>query len=492
METAMGALSGSTIYILTVLWSISVFRGRCDFDANGHAINGVVGRLTWASLTQSGVTLDRNAIMSARIMIVTMLSYFIIQGPSFQYIQQPLSAVARIGERNFALAAIIICAILLVLYFLSNLFFVDLFSLRFSLAKEMADDKMLSKRILFFIRKFRIYEDQLMVSADQAASRTVEDLRDPVQAAAGIVGAFANNHREAREPPRHDEPYAERRDVVVNNLPLGPLAPIEMEPPRARARPRHLQVDDAPPVKPRRDSEEYERGRVRFDVQGQAEFAEPENDDIEQPEPPRDDDNAPPKRKHAEKIVQPIDAPSPGVERMRRQLLAPDAKVFSSNQFVFWVKALLLLGIGVLFSVVFCEAAVTASSDLSRRTSAHPFYVSFIFFPIAINISELLVAIGVAGRRRRHFTTFTFANLYNSATLNNLIGLGVFCLIVYTRNLGWTFSAETIATLITSCAVGLLASLVRTIPLWVAGPVGALYVVSLVVFRFLEHYANWT
>jgi Ca2+/Na+ antiporter len=325
-----------------------------------------------------------------------------------------------------------------------------------------------------------------MVAADQAASQTVEDLRDPVQAAAGIMGAVANNRRDALEP-RSDERNG-RGDVVINNIPRGPLAPIEMEPPRARMRPRHLQVDDAPQVKPHRDSEEFDGGRVRFDVQDHADAA---NEDIERQEPPRDDE-APPKRKHAEKIVQPIDAPSLGVERMRRQLLAPDAKVFSPNQFVFWVRSLLLLAIGVLFSVVFSEAAVTASSDLSRRTSAHPFYLAFVFFPIAINISELLIAFGVAGRRRRHFTTFAFANLYNSATLNNLIGLGVFCLIVYTQNLGWTFSAETIATLITSCAVGLLASLVRTIPLWVAGPVGLLYIVSLVVFRFLEHYANWT
>lgn len=155
METAMGALSGSTVYVLTVLWAFSLYRGRCDFDANGQAINGVSGRLRWASLTQSGVTLDRNAVMSGRIMIITMLSYFIIQGPSFQYVQQPVSAVARIGEQKFALAATIVCAIILLSYFASSLFFVDLHSLRFELAKEMAEDTTLQKRISF-VRLFPI------------------------------------------------------------------------------------------------------------------------------------------------------------------------------------------------------------------------------------------------------------------------------------------------------------------------------------------------
>ena len=161
METAMGALAGSTIYVLTLLWVLALWRGRCDFDESGAAINSVAGRLTWASLTQSGVTLDRNALIAGRVMCATMLSYFIIQGPAFQYVQQPVSSLARVGERNYALAAAIVCAILLAAYFLYSFFFLAMSELRMSLAKELGEERLLGRRIKFVRTSIDYFQSNL-------------------------------------------------------------------------------------------------------------------------------------------------------------------------------------------------------------------------------------------------------------------------------------------------------------------------------------------
>ena len=255
-------------------------------------------------------------------------------------------------------------------------------------------------------------------------------------------------HRKPRIQQLEDEENQNQREEPAKAEPEGPLAP-EVEEPRRRQR-REVSV---------------EMERV--------------------PE-------APPKRKHAEMVVQPIlDAPVPAVERMRQKLLAADA-VSDPHPALFIAKAILLLLFGLALSIIFADAALTASTDLSSRLNAHPFYVPFVAFPVAINVADFFVSFSVAARKRRTFTTLAFANLYNSATLNNLVGLGVFCLTVYLRGLGWTFSAETCATLLFACCVGLLGSLARTIPLWVGFPVAASYVLSLVAFRFLEHYAKWT
>lgn len=145
----MGALTGSTVYLLTLLWVVSLWRGRCDFDSNGEAINGVAGRLTWASLSRSGVSVEKETLIAGRVMIMTIFSYFIIQGPAFQYIQQPVSALARQGERFYALAAFIVCSILLVAYFFYTFFYPTMAKLRLELAKDVSEERMLRQRIQF-------------------------------------------------------------------------------------------------------------------------------------------------------------------------------------------------------------------------------------------------------------------------------------------------------------------------------------------------------
>lgn len=349
-----------------------------------------------------------------------------------------------------------------------------------------------------FISKFRVYESQLGSLADPDSTRAVEELRNPLRAAAGMWGAHigAEQPNVAVENPPAAAPVRRRHGAeVIEMQPIREhLAAVDAVP--VRARPRHLQIDDPPAEeqhqKPPREEDEDDSIRIQR--------ARVSRDSIERMRYERDDDvdpeaiprNRPPKRKNAEKVVQPIDAPSIAAERMRQKLLAADSAIIEPNVPLFWTKSILLLAFGIFCAAIFSDAAVTAAADFSRRSSGHPFYISFGLFPLAINIPDALIAWGVAGRKRRHFTTFTFAHLYNNATLNNLIGLGVFCFVVYVRGLTWTFSAETIAILISTCSVGLIGSLVRNVPLWTALPIALLYGLSLVIFRFLEHYAKWT
>jgi len=113
LSVGMGTLAGSTIMLLTVPWAASLWVGRCDMNEFGEAKDKV---LTSTSLTRNVVSVDDDTRVNARIMLGTSLSYFIVQGVAFYYIQHPDSPPAEKMEGYFALAGMIICFILLIAY----------------------------------------------------------------------------------------------------------------------------------------------------------------------------------------------------------------------------------------------------------------------------------------------------------------------------------------------------------------------------------------
>lgn len=147
--------------------------------------------------------------------------------------------------------------------------------------------------------------------------------------------------------------------------------------------------------------------------------------------------------------------------------------------------------IGTAVVTVFSDPMVDSISAFSQYSGFPAFYVSFIVTPFASNASELISSLMFAMKKRKVNSSITYAQLYGAATMNNTLGLGVFCAMVYFRGLSWSFSAEVIAILVAQSVVAVLA-MRRTIPMWMLIPSVILYPLSLALVAFMESpVINW-
>ncbi len=106
----MGTLAGSTIMLLTVPWSLSLFVASCDLNDLGEAIEKT--RTRW-SLTRTGITVDADTRINARLMLISCISFFVVQIVAFFYL---FSGNATSVEYPYAVAGFALCTTLLVAY----------------------------------------------------------------------------------------------------------------------------------------------------------------------------------------------------------------------------------------------------------------------------------------------------------------------------------------------------------------------------------------
>ena len=137
LQIGMGTLAGSTIMLNTLIWGISVFLGRCDIvhgETRDRTCTMPLSSLrAWR---QSGVTVDHDTLWNARIMVTVTLSYFIVQGVAFAYLSDPDGTTAQSVEGWCALAAFVVCVVLLALYCTYQLLNPKLQEKKIALARE--------------------------------------------------------------------------------------------------------------------------------------------------------------------------------------------------------------------------------------------------------------------------------------------------------------------------------------------------------------------
>lgn len=85
-----------------------------------------------------------------------------------------------------------------------------------------------------------------------------------------------------------------------------------------------------------------------------------------------------------------------------------------------------------------------------------------------------------------------WAQLYGSATMNNLLCLSVFLALVYVRGLTWDFTSEVLVIVIVCIVMGVFGSLRTTFPLWTCFIAFVLYPFSLVLVYILDYWYGWS
>jgi hypothetical protein len=84
VSVGMGTLAGSTVMLLTVAWGGSLWVGRCDLDGfTGKAIQKQCSHGLADSFANTGVTVDGDTTLNARIMIASCLAFLAPQAAAF-------------------------------------------------------------------------------------------------------------------------------------------------------------------------------------------------------------------------------------------------------------------------------------------------------------------------------------------------------------------------------------------------------------------------
>ncbi|XP_057764344.1 sodium/calcium exchanger NCL-like [Salvia miltiorrhiza] len=146
-----------------------------------------------------------------------------------------------------------------------------------------------------------------------------------------------------------------------------------------------------------------------------------------------------------------------------------------------------LLGIAML--TFLAGPLMSTILELSNAMSLPSFVVSFVVVPLAMNGRAAIAAVLPSTRNRK--SSLTFSEIYGGVIMNNMSGLTTLLAIVYAKELTWDFSAEVLTIMVVCFLVGMHAFLNKTYYLWTCIPALLLYPFSLGLFYFCQVFLSW-
>jgi len=448
LSIGVGALAGSTIMLLTVPWAMSIFAGRVGINP----ITGVPGYTNKPkvdpdggigyTLFHTGVALTDSIRHGALIMMATTIPYFLIQGPAL-FLHGPTEEIAE-GEKNWALAGLIICLV----GFVSYLFLQVRISQRGEdklkrvavMKKLLKEGKVsLSGALVDIIRKEEMKNGDCSLRSernksyesieadDNAYSERVYPTYSIKQYLEGVLHeAFEKYDKDRNSKLDNSEVKIFFKDFHedISNAEMdklflkydkdgdGTICFHEFIGMCYSIILSQIHKDDG--LKPLDDLETIEQSLAVTTVRA------PE-DDEEEEDIPNDISDLPPEKQQAA-IVK---------------------------------KSLLMLTTGTVLVLLFSDPMVEVLQDVARRVGVSPFYVSFLLAPLAANASEVIASQYYATKKTRKTITVSLMALEGAAAMNNTFCLSIFMGLIYIRGLAWQYTAETIAILVVEFAMGI-------------------------------------
>ncbi|KAJ7981797.1 Calcium-binding EF-hand [Quillaja saponaria] len=435
VSVGMGLLAGSTVLLLTIIWGTCVIVGKCDLEGS-IAIDTQDTR--GFSLTGSGVSTDIWTSYAARIMVLSVLPFLIVQLPQ---------ALHSTSGRHFAvLIALIVSISLLITYCLYQIFqpWIQRRKIAFVKHKHVISGLLqhLKQRALGRLLRDDGEPDEEMI---RKLFKTIDENGDKhlseSELRALIVGIRFEeidlNHDDAVDKVMKD--FDTSRDALVSSdeFVSGVIRWLN------RAKRSQVATGDAGPH------------TIKF-LSGFHLETKREHDLLDVGD-------------QSDEIVE-------GVE---------NAKWIS-------IKAGLLLLLGTIIAASFADPLVDAVDNFSDATSIPAFFISFIALPFATNSSEAVSAIIFASRDKRRTASLTFSEIYGAVTMNNVLCLSVFLALVYVRGLTWDFSSEVLVIVLVCVVMGALAGFRTVFPLWTSILAILLYPLSLALVYVLDYVFGWS
>ncbi|KAG6689197.1 hypothetical protein I3843_11G160100 [Carya illinoinensis] len=431
----MGLLAGSTIMLLTIIWGTCVIVGKCNLvDGVAQDLQDTKG----FNLIESGVSTDIWTSYTARIMLISIIPFLIVQ------ILQVLSSTS--GRHLAILIALIVSLLLLISYRLYQVL-----------------QPWIQRRKISYMKYKRVILGLLRHLKDRAVGRLLRDNGEPNEEAIKKLFYVVDTNGDGNIS------YSELKALIVGIR----FEEIELK--------RENPVD-----KLMRDFDTSLDGQI-----DETEFVNCISKWLKRATRIRTASSG-----HGSHTLRFLNAFHQDTERELDLLDVGDEseKELKDAGDSRWtsIKAVLLLLLGTLIAAAFADPLVDAVDNFSDATGIPAFFISFIVLPLATNSSEAVSAIIFASRDKRKTTSLTFSELYGSATMNNVLCLSVFLALVYIRGLTWDFSSEMLVIIIVCVVMGCFASFRTHFPLWTALVALLLYPFSLALIYVLDYVLGWS
>ncbi|XP_068665143.1 sodium/calcium exchanger NCL1-like [Aristolochia californica] len=421
----MGLLSGSTVMLLTALWGSCIVVGKVNL-ADGSASTG-------CDLYGSGVTTDQQTSHAAKIMIISVIPFLIVQVPKIFHLSS--------GSRLVVLISLIVSIVFLVSYCIFQVYQPWIQGRRLAYAKRKhvisgllrhLHRESLGKLLTIDgepnIPLIKKLFKRIDVNSDGVAS--ANELRSLV---IGIQFVGENLDPDEAVDKMMDE-FDTSNDKVIDE--------------------KEFVTGICDWIHKAKNAVSYKGEFIRSVVSGYHEMTKVEYDTL---------------LDASDEVVEIVDNPT-------------------------WVitKAVFLLFLGTVIAAVSADPLVDAVDNFSGATGIPSFFISFIAMPLATNSSEAVSALIFASRKKERSSSLTFSEIYGAVTMNNTLCLAVFLGLVYVRQLTWDFSAEVLVILVVSVVMGLFASFRTKFPLWTSAVAFALYPLSLILVYLLDYVFGWS
>ncbi|KAI8558520.1 hypothetical protein RHMOL_Rhmol04G0100800 [Rhododendron molle] len=434
VSVGMGLLAGSIVMLLTLLWGSCVVVGKCDLvDANARDEVDTKG----FSLTGSGVSTDIWTTYAARIMVLSVTPFVIVQLP------QVLNTTAE--SRLFILTALILSIALLISYCLYQVFQPKVQKRRLAFAKykhvmsgilTCFRTRTLGRILSIDGRPDRDVIKKLFQSLDvnEDGNLSAEELR------ALIVGI------------RFDEV-----DVDVHDIDDAVKSIL-----------KEFDKSEDSLI----DEEEFANGISSwiYRAMRSAKYAKVQCPDSDSPHLKFLSEFYQQTRKERDLLGDSSDDDDRGIKNPRW------------NAF----KAVMMLLSGTAAVCGFANPLVDAVNNFSSATRVPTFFVSFVVLPFA-SCSEGVSALIFIRNKKHKTASLTFSQIYGSVTMSNILSLSVFLGLVYVRELTWSFTSEVVVILIVCTLMGIFASFRTTFPLWTCLLAFSLYPLSILLVYVLAY-----
>ncbi|KAL0001471.1 hypothetical protein SO802_015252 [Lithocarpus litseifolius] len=435
VSVGMGLLAGSTVMLLTVIWGSCVIVGKCDLvDSVAQDERDTKG----FSLTESGVSTDIWTSYAARMMVISVIPFLVVQIP------QLLNSTS--GRHLAILIGLVVSFLLLIAYCLYQVL-----------------QPWIQRRKLAYVRHKRVILGLLRHLKQRALGRLLKEDGNPdtVTIEKLFSAIDTNGDREISD--------IELRALIVG-IQFEEIIDLDCDDAVNK-----IMNDFDTSHNNKIDQQEFVNGISKWlnkIKQGAARNAG---------------------QYSMKKFFNDFHKETKREEDLL-DLRGQSDEVNEGGENSKWttIKAALLLLLGTIIAAAFADPLVDAVDNFSDATSIPAFFISFIALPLATNSSEAVSAIIFASRDKRETASLTFSELYGAATMNNVLCLSVFLALVYIRGLTWDFSAEVLVILIVCLVMGLLGSFRTHYPLWTSILAILLYPFSLALIYVLDYVLGWS
>jgi len=501
LSVGVGALAGSTIMLLTIPWFCSLIAGRVSLDENGVGAYKKKEKLTepkW-SLWRTGTNVKSGLRISAIIMIITSVSYLLIQGPAFKYAlkgeagsseSSSIDSSEIMHEHWWALAGFILSVFMFVGYLVYQVITANKESNKDKIAQVQHDA--ISKSLMSVSA---VFADQLF-AGEAVSERSNLMIKKEVKARFdSLLREFFNRHdldgngvvdaHEMRglladlgEYPTKEEfdvlmkqmdtnhdgtiQYAEFHDSMKSYIKHlydkdnGIPSPLTVVVPEEGKSISTSSTESEPSTSTQRSVNAASSEMKATGEDADAEEGGEEGEEEEEEEVPDD-----------------LTHLSPKQQRIRIVL-----------------RSAWMMGLGVLLVIIFSDPMVDVFSSLGEVFHINSFYIAFVLGPLASNASELVAAISYSKKKTIRTATIGCESLIGAACMNNTFCLSIFLLLIFARKLAWRYSAETLSILFVELAM-LFFAVKRTQRLVYGIFIILLYPLSIGLVVFLEKVVHW-